>query len=84
MGVDCNLIIKGYWSNFLLMFDLVISIIENDFFFIRFSFLRYLLFCLFLSIKIMYYCLLLLNCLFLCNVIYYIEFIIVLFYYFFF
>lgn len=39
MGVDCNLIIKRYWSNILLMFDLVISIIENDFFFIRFNFL---------------------------------------------
>lgn len=84
MGVDRNPTIKGHWSNSLLMFDSVISIIENDLPSTRFSLLRHLLFRLLLSIKTTHHRSSSLNCLLLCYVIYHIEFIIVLLYYFFF
>lgn len=84
MGVDRNPTIKGHWSNSLLMFDSVISIIENDIPSTRFSLLRHLLFRLLLSIKTTHHRSSSLNCLLLCYVIYHIEFIIVLLYYFFF
>lgn len=82
--MDRNPTIKGHWSNSLLMFDSVISIIENDLPSTRFSLLRHLLFRLLLSMKTTHHRSSSLNCLLLCNVIYHIEFIIVLLYYFFF
>lgn len=84
MGVDRNPTIKRHCSNSLLIFDSVISIIENDLPSTRFSILRHWIFRLLLRIKTTHHRSSSLDCLLLYHVIYQIEFIIVLLYYFFF